>query len=326
MYNPNSDRTMIENLFKNVSLETPVPTQRPHLIDSHQLTREWLEQDLFPSCNALREGAIDQNKLAGKALFSLFYEPSFLTRNSFERAMSLMGGKIHFTEDASQFFPSQAASHIEDTIQFLACLHFDVIVIRTNQPGAVSAAAEADVVSVINGGSDVDHPTQAILDVYTLQRELGKVDGIKLAVAGRVNHRNVNALLITLAQFNDVQVRLMPYTGRPNADVMNYCQNAGMDISVESSLAPYAKDLDAIYVNGADTAAHTQLMLDRGLAKEKIDAEMLQELRPDCVILDPMQRTESLITSTKDPRWAGFRQAENGLYVRMALLLQMLDS
>ena len=55
--------------------------------------------------------------------------------------MSLMGGKIHFTEDASQFFPSQAASHIEDTIQFLACLHFDVIVIRTNQPGAVSAAA-----------------------------------------------------------------------------------------------------------------------------------------------------------------------------------------
>ena len=99
---------MIENLFKSVSLETPVPTQRPHLIDSHQLTREWLERDLFPSCNALRVGAIDQNKLAGKALFSLFYEPSFLTRNSFERAMSLMGGMIHFTEDASQFFPSQA--------------------------------------------------------------------------------------------------------------------------------------------------------------------------------------------------------------------------
>ena len=99
-----------------------------------------------------------------KALYCLFYEPSFLTRTSFERAMSLLGGDVQFTEDASQFVPVRTVSYVEDTVRFLASLHFDGVVIRCSQPGVVSAAAEADVLPVINGGSDVDHPTQAKYD------------------------------------------------------------------------------------------------------------------------------------------------------------------
>ena len=120
------------------------------------------------------------------------------------------------------------------------------------------------------------------------------MDGITIAVVGRINHRNVNALLITLAQFRDVKVILVPFTGKANPNVFTYCETAGMKIGVESSLAPLAKELDAVYVNGADTTAHTQLMIDRGLDKEKIDHRLLQELRQDCLILDPMQRSESL--------------------------------
>ena len=162
--------------------------------------------------------------------------------------------------------------------------------------------------------------------IYTILRELGRVDGIKIAVVGRIDHRNVNAFLIGLVQFRDVEVVLVPFSGKGNPEVLSYCENGGVKVSTEASLAPFAGELDAIYVNGADTAAHTRLMIDRGLAKERIDQKLLQELRKDCVILDPMQRSESLVTCVKDERWAGYRQAENGLYVRMALLSQMLGT
>ena len=297
-----------------------------HLTNSRQLSRSWMEEEIFPLCDSLREGKMVGGSLAGRALYCLFYEASFLTRTSFERAMSLLGGHAQFTEDASQFFPVGTTSYIENTIKFLASLQFDAVVVRSSQPGAIEAAAEADVLSVINGGSDVDHPTQALLDIYTLQREMGGLDGIKMAVVGRVDHRNVNALLMALALFRDVQVILVPFTGQANPEVLKSCQDAGMTVTVESALAPFAQELDAVYLNGAETAAHAQLVLARNLATVRIDQQLLQLLRRNCVILDPMQRTEPLITNNADSRWAGYRQAENGLFVRMALLLNLLGA
>ena len=293
-----------------------------HLTDTRQIRRPWIEGELFPLADKLRDGR--HNDLAGRALYCLFYEPSFLTRTSFERAMSLLGGHVQFTEDASQFFPVQSTSYIEDTIKFLGHLHFDAVVLRSSQPNAVQAAADADILSVINGGSDADHPTQALLDMYTLCRELGGADGISIAVVGRIDHRNVNALLLALAMYRDVKVVLCPFTGQPNPDVLEYCQAAGMTISVEQTLTPFADQLDAVYLNGAETAAHMQLLRARNLVTVKIDRELMEQLKPSCVILDPMQRTEPLISDTADARWAGYRQAENGLFIRMALLLKLL--
>jgi aspartate carbamoyltransferase catalytic subunit len=295
-----------------------------HLTDTRQLSREWIEQELIPLCDSLRDGKGIDSPLAGKALYCLFYEPSFLTRTSFERAMTLLGGQVQFTEDASQFFPVRTSSYIENTVKFLSSLHFDAVVLRSSQPGAVAAAAAVDVLPIISGGSDDDHPTQAILDIYTLKRELGTVDGIKLAVVGRVDHRNVNALLMALALFRDVQVMLLPFTGQAQPEVLEYCRSAGLTISVESTLDDYAQDLNAIYLNGAETAAHAQLLVERGLVKVKVDEQLLQSLRADCVILDPMQRSQPLIADSGDARWAGYRQAENGLFVRMALLRGLL--
>ena len=295
-----------------------------HITDTRQLSREWIEQELFPLCDSLRDGKTMGRALAEKALYCLFYEPSFLTRTSFERAMTLLGGQVQFTEDASQFFPVRTTSYIENTVKFLSSLHFNAVVVRSSQPGAVAAAAAVDVLSVINGGSDDDHPTQAILDIYTIKRELGTLDGIKLAVVGRVDHRNVNALLIALALFRDVQVILLPFTGQAKPEVIEHCRGAGLTITVESTLDPHAQDLNAIYLNGAETAAHTQLLVERGLVKVKVDEQLLQSLRPDCVILDPMQRSQPLISDSGDARWAGYRQAENGLFVRMAVLINIL--
>ena len=296
-----------------------------HMTNTRLLSREWIEQELFPLCDSLREGKAMASVLAGRSLYCLFYEPSFLTRTSFERAMTLLGGQVQFTEDASQFFPVRTTSYIENTVKFLSSLHFDAVVLRSSQPGAVAAAAAVDVLPVISGGSDEDHPTQAILDIYSLKRELGTLDGIKLAVVGRVDHRNVNALLMALALFRDVQVMLVPFTGQAKPEVLEYCRSAGLTISVESTLDHHAQDLNAIYLNGAETAAHAQLLVERGLVKVKVDEQLLRSLRADCVILDPMQRSQPLIADSGDARWAGYRQAENGLFVRMALLMRMLD-
>ena len=295
-----------------------------HLTSTKQIDRSWMEGELFPLADKLREGRNGSPALTGRALYCLFYEPSFLTRTSFERAMSLMGGHVQFTEDASQFFPVQSTSYIEDTIKFLGHLHFDGVVLRSSQPNAVQAAADADILSVINGGSDTDHPTQALLDMYTLQRELGGADGLSVAVVGRVDHRNVNALLLALSMYRNVKVVLCPFTGQPNPDIFAHCEASGMTISVEQTLTPFAHELDAVYLNGAETAAHMQLLRARNLVTVKIDHDLMGLLKPGCVILDPMQRTEPLITDNADARWAGYRQAENGLFVRMALLTELL--
>ncbi len=296
-----------------------------HLTDTRELTRQWMEEALFPLSDSLRED-LGTRPLEHRSLYCLFYEPSFLTRTSFERAISLLGGHVQFTEDASQFFPVRAGSNIEDTIKFLASLHFDAAVVRSSAAGAVTAAAAADVIPVISGGSDLDHPTQALLDVYTLRRELGRVDGLKIGVVGRVDHRNVNALLMALAKYRQVEVVLFPFSGGAAPEVLDYCNSSSMTLNVESSIAGTAHSFDAIYLNGAETAAHAQLVAAHNLAKTKVDEALLQELRPNCVIMDPMQRTEPLISNSSDTRWAGYRQAENGLFVRMAVLKHILTS
>ena len=166
-------------------------------------------------------------------------------------------------------------------------------------------------------------PWSRILTSSSLHSSLGR---IKIAVVGRVDHRNVNSLLMALTRYEAVQVILVPFTGQANQEVLEFCRTTGLTISIESSLTPFTQELDAIYVNGAETAAHAQLLVDRNLVKVKIDQNLLQALRTDCVILDPMQRTESLTTVDRDSRWAGYRQAENGLFVRMAVLLDLLDN
>ena len=276
-------------------------------------------------CESLRSSTDTGTVLAGRALYCLFYEPSFLTRTSFERAMTLLGGQVQFTEDASQFFPVRTTSYIEDTVKFLASLHFNAVVLRSSQPGAVATAADTDVLSIINGGSDLDHPTQALLDIYTLQRELGTLDGIRVAVVGRVDHRNVNALLMALALFRDVQVMLFPFSGAARPEVLEYCRDAGMTVTVETSVDQFGPELHAIYLNGAETAAHAQLLEQRDLVPIRVDDQLLRDLGPRCVILDPMQRSRPLISDSTDFRWAGYRQAENGLFVRMAILTKLLS-
>ena len=279
---------------------------------------------MFPLCETLRSGNAADGRLSGLALYSLFYEPSLLTRTSFERAMGLLGGQIYHTEDASQFFPVSNASHIDNVIKILASMRIDVVVLRSSAPGVVERAEFADSLTVINGGSADDHPTQALADLYTLQRELGGIDGVNVAVVGRLEHRNVNALLRGLALFDDISVTLIASSGGVDPDVLNYCRQRGMCVSLENDLDTL-QAADAIYLNAPRTVAHARLLRSRGALSLRIDGDFMAKLKPHCIILDPMQRSGDFAVEVEDDRLAFYRQSENALVMRMAILANMFD-
>ncbi len=292
-----------------------------HLTDTSRLTREWVESELFPLCESLRAMNEHPPTMRGKALYCLFYEPSFLTRTSFERAAGLLGGEAHHTEDATQFFPVHNTRNIADITSILASLKIDVVVIRTGDAHVIDRAAAIDVMPVIDGGSADDHPTQALADLYTIDRELGEVDGKTVAVVGRLEHRNISALLRGLAMFDGVKVILVPFSGQVPGDVVRYCTDRGVEFVEEADVGALT-EADAVYLNGPRTSAHMQLLLSRGQERLVIDRRFMDALKPHCIIMDPMQRSGDFTIEVEDHRLAFYRQAENSLYARMAVLYQ----
>ncbi len=294
-----------------------------HLISTTQLDRAWIESRIFPMCEEFGRSRHLEPKLLSRALYCLFYEPSFLTRASFERAIGLLGGQAYHTEDASQFFPVRTPNYMDNIINMLASLHVDLVVLRSSDPDALERAEAADAMPVVNGGSHNDHPTQALADICTLRRELGKVDGINIAVVGRLDNRNVSALMKGLALFKDVKATLIPFSGQLDPEVADYCQGKGVKL-IAGEGVDALKEVDAIYLNGPRTVQHAQLLRSRNSLNLRIDGELMAKLKPHCIILDPMQRSGDFSVEVQDERLAFYRQAENALYVRMAVLLDML--
>ena len=297
----------------------------PHLTTTTQLDRRWIESELFPLCQELSKRKQLDPVLAGRSLYCLFYEPSFLTRTSFERAIGLLGGQAHHTEDASQFFPVRTPNYIDNIINILASLRINVVVLRNSDAGVMERAERADAMPVINGGSLDDHPTQALADLYTLKSELGAVDGVKVAVVGRLEHRNVSALLKGLALFEGVKVTLIPFSGQVSPEVISHCEGGGVEFTTHREIEA-VRDVDAIYLNGPRTQAHLQLMRSRDAYSLRINADFMSMLTPHCVILDPMQRSGDFSVEVQDARLAFYRQAGNALFVRMAVLCHTLGA
>ena len=294
-----------------------------HLIETADLERSWVENEMFPLCDQMRSEPEIEPVMRGRALYCLFYEPSFLTRTSFERAAGLLGGEAHHTEDATQFFPVHTLSYIDNIINILGSLKIDLVVLRAGDDEVVARAASADAMPVVNGGSSSDHPTQALADLYSIQRELGQIDGSTVAVVGRLEHRNVNALLKGLAMFEDVRVIMVPFSGQVADDVVEYCTDRGMKLETRKEIDAVS-EADAVYLNGPRTVAHIQLLRSRNSGDLRIDERFMAMLKPHCVIMDPMQRSGDFSVEVDDQRLAFYRQAENALYVRMAVIRHVL--
>ena len=295
-----------------------------HILDARQFTREWLETVLFPAASQFQFTPPDQlgKPLAGKRLSYLFYEPSTRTRVSFEMAATLLGAEVHGVDSQEQEF---RAERLEDRVQVLNGYPFDLLLLRYYEEGGAARAAAVSRVPVINAGDGPgQHPTQALLDIYTLRRELGRIDGLRVAVVGDLSYqRSTNSLAYALALFRDLKLYLVsPQLLRMREEVRTYVQAAGVEVEEGRDLRSIAPELDVVYV----TRAHSDRMdharrFEGGAASYAIDADLMKALPSHARVLHPLPRGPELPAELdSDPRIACFRQAANGLYVRMALL------
>ena len=294
-----------------------------NLIETTTLQRHWIESTLFPQCDSFRLKKGTGRELEGKSLYCLFYDPSFITRASFQRAMHLLGGQFYQTENASQSFPVTETNHIDNVVAILHSLRMDAVVIRSNESNVMSEAASADLIPVVSGGGVYDHPTQALADLYTLNLERGGIDGSHVAIVGRVEHRNVNAWLLGLSLFQDITISVFSLSGAINPEILSLCVERGVKFREVNSMDEL-KNTDVVYLNAPRTEAHANLLRSRGIPAININQEFMDSLDDRAIVMNPIQRSGDFSIEVVDDRLAFYRQSENALIVRMAVLTDIL--
>ena len=295
-----------------------------HVLDAREFGRAWVLQTLFPLATRFSETPIAElpQPLARRRLFYLFYEPSTRTRVSFETAVTLLGGSVSGM-DADEH--SADAESLEDRIRVLNEYPYDFLLLRSHEEGGARRAAAVSRVPIINAGDGPgQHPTQALLDAYTLWREFGHIDGLRIALVGDLSYeRTTNSLAYLLARFAGLTMYLVaPQLLRMRDEVRDYLTEHGVRLHEILDLRGVVDDLDVIYMTRAQSArfAHAR-RFDPQPGLFGIDQDVLDRLAPQARILHPLPRGEELPKAfDNDPRIACFRQAGNGLYVRMALL------
>lgn len=297
-----------------------------HVVESQQFTLPLL-MELFDRARRMeqivaRGGTLDYQH---KILASLFYAPSTRTRFSFEAAMHRLGGRVLSTEHARAFSSEVEGEQVEDSIRIIGT-YADVIVIRHHEAGGAKRAAEVSPVPVVNAGdgNGGQHPTQALLDLYTIYRER-PLDGLSVAFIGELDKgRTARSLAYLLAKFERVKIYFVSLPKlQMKPDILEYLDRHGVRYELESEIDRVIGAVDVVY--------QTRILPERvgdvqSLRRYAINSAVLQKMKPDAMILHPLPRTVELDkTVDDDPRALYFRQARNGLYVRMALLTMLLD-
>jgi aspartate carbamoyltransferase catalytic subunit len=302
-------------------------TSLRHVVESQQFTVPLL-MELFERSRLMervvdRGGTLDyQNRI----LASLFYQPSTRTRFSFEAAMHRLGGRVLSTEHARSFSSEIEAEQVEDSIRIIGS-YCDTIVIRHHETGGAARAAKVSPVPIINAG-DGDggqHPTQALLDLYTIYRER-PLDGLSVAFIGELDRgRTARSLTYLLAKFERVKIYFVsPAEQQMKSDILQYLDRHGVRYELESDIDRVVGEVDVVY----QTRIRSEQMLPAAAGSQRyaINSSVLQRMRSDALILHPLPRTVELDkTVDDDPRALYFRQAANGLFVRMALLTMLLE-
>jgi aspartate carbamoyltransferase catalytic subunit len=275
---------------------------------------------------AAKGGTLDQQN---RIMATLFYEPSTRTRFSFETAMHRLGGRVISTENAAEFSSVAKGETLEDTIRILNG-YADVIVIRHHEVGAAKRAAAVSRVPVINAGDGAgQHPTQALLDLYTIRKEIGSINGLHIAMVGDLAQgRTVRSLAYLLSKFKDIRIYFVaPPPLKMKEDILAYLREHNVWYTEEAQLEKVLPEVRVVY----QTRIQKERFGDRIADYEQcrgvyvISRETLRLMRPDAIVMHPLPRLDEIrMEVDEDPRAAYFRQAQNGLYVRMALLTMVL--
>jgi aspartate carbamoyltransferase catalytic subunit len=305
-----------------------------HLVEAQQFTKKELRElfDLSDRMEKLaplkREGC-----LRGKVLCSLFFIPSLRTRFSFEAGMLRLGGDILSTETA-EAFSSELKGRFEDTIRVASDLS-DVIILRHYASGSARRAATVSRVPVINAGDGAaQHPTQALIDLYTIDHHQGGVDGCSIAMVGDLTSRSVRTLCYFLAKFHGVHIYFIsPDVTKAKDDIKEYLQRHKVWFSEITDsgvgLAEVAEKADVVYMTQL-TKEHFADRYDeyeRAFGNYLLNTDVLNRMKKTALIMHPLPRGSELpVEVDQDHRAVYVHQTRYGLHLRMAILCTVMNT
>jgi aspartate carbamoyltransferase catalytic subunit len=308
-----------------MTVETAQRQTLRHVISSEQFDRPLLDH-LFRRAAALAD--VRDDRLAHRVMASLFYEPSTRTRLSFESAMLRLGGAVLGTEAAHTFSSAIKGETLEDTIRMVST-YADLIVLRHDQEGAAARAAAVSSVPVVNAGDGPgEHPTQALLDLYTIERELGHVEGVHIAFCGDLRFgRTARSLALLMALYPDVRMTFVaPDVVQVRRDILDRLEARGIECRLADQLTDVLDGIDVVYQTRVQKERFTD-PAEYELARTaiRIDAPLMTHLPATAIVMHPLPRIDEIAPEVDaDPRAAYFRQAANGVAIRMALLEMLL--
>ena len=309
-----------------------MPEKLRHVLSVNQLMDVSLLQDLFELAWEFErdeETRASRGTLAGRILATMFYEPSTRTRFSFEAAMLRLGGSVLTAENAKENSSGAKGESMADTVRVVGG-YADAIVMRHFERGAVQEAASASPVPVINAGDGAgEHPTQALLDVYTIRKELHRLQGLRIAVIGDLkNGRTVHSLLPLLSLFPGLRVTLIaPPSLRLPSNYISLLTERGVELTETEEFGASLREADVVYMTRVQRerfASDAEYEAVRSLYV--LNPTLADSLKQDSIILHALPRLEEIPAEVdRNLRAAYFRQAKNGLHVRMALLAHIMS-
>ncbi len=296
-----------------------------HILTGKQFTKTDLKEifDLAELVKANPEKYT--NALDGKVITTLFFEPSTRTRLSFESAIQRLGAKLISTENAKSNSSSTKGELLEDSIRVISG-YSDAIIMRHSYNDAAERAAKVSTVPIINAGSGKgEHPTQSLLDAYTIRSKKGRLDNLKIAILGDlIQGRTIHSLINLFSLYENIEFYAlsMKHLELPEKYV-KIIENSGNKFIKCNSFSDIPKDVDVMY--------HTRIQVERsdedlGIEEFVINKNVLDQFSKETIVMHPLPRVNEIdVDIDNDERAVYFEQAHNGMWVRMALLLKVFE-
>ena len=299
-----------------------------HLIDILDLTPAEIDGLIAKACDIIACPQDYAHRCEGKKLATLFFEPSTRTRLSFEAAMYELGGHVIGFSDAANSSASKGES-VADTVRVVGC-YADIIAMRHFKEGAPLVAAMKSPVPIINAGDGGhNHPTQTLTDLLTIWREKGRLDNLTVGFCGDLKFgRTVHSLISALSRYSGIRfVLISPEELKVPSYIKDSLKQKGLEYVQTTDLEAVMPELDILYM--------TRVQRERFFNEEEylrlkdsyiLTPEKLQAAKADLTVLHPLPRVNEIaVTVDDDPRACYFRQALNGKFIRMALILKLLE-
>jgi aspartate carbamoyltransferase catalytic subunit len=268
----------------------------------------------------------NQNLLQGRVVASLFFEPSTRTRLSFETAINRLGGRVVGFSDSSSSSTTKGETLKDTTI--MVSKYADLIVMRHPLEGAARYASEQSDVPVINAGDGANqHPTQTMLDLYSIIKTQGKFENLKIAMVGDLKYgRTVHSLLMAMSHFNPTFYFVAPDELKIPKEYKTFMRQNKIPFSEHAEISEVIDEVDILYMTRVQKERFSDLMeYERVKNVYVLNNQMLDNTKPNLRILHPLPRVNEISTDVdSNPKAYYFEQARNGVYARMAVIAAIL--